>query len=56
LTDNLVKALREKFLTDRANSALTSLPFHQLLIKSLSKTGNIYSRGFLVTDVFDEVL
>ena len=56
LADDFIKALREKLLTNRADATLTSLALHKLLIKHLSESGNVDSRGWLVTDVLNPVL
>ena len=53
LTDNFVKALGEKLLSDWADSTLTSLALHELLIEHLSKTGNINSRCWLMAHILD---
>ena len=56
LTDDFVKTLREKLLSNWANATLTSLPFHELLVKHLTQTSNINTAGGLVANVLDPVL
>ena len=53
LTDNFVKALGEKLLSDWADSTLAGLALHELLIEHLSKTGNINSRCWLMAHILD---
>ena len=56
LTDNLVKALLEQFLADRAEASLTGLPLKQLLVEHLTEARNIDTTGRLVADLLAEVL
>ncbi len=48
LADNLLKTLLEKFLPHWANTALTCLSFHKLLIKHFSEAGNVDSASWLL--------
>ena len=56
LTDNLVKALLEEFLADRAEASLTGLPLEQLLVEHLAKARDVDTTGRLVADLLAEVL
>lgn len=56
LSDDLIKALGEKFLSDWADAAFASLSLHQLLVKHLTKTCHIDSSGLLVARILNVVL
>ena len=56
LTDDLIEALREELLTHWADSTLSGLALHELLIEHLTKAGHIDSRSWLVTNVLDPML
>ena len=56
LTDNLVEALLEQFLADRAEASLTGLPLEQLLVEHLTEARYIDTTGRLVADLLAEVL
>ena len=43
LPDNLIKALRKELLSDWADTALSGLPLHELLIEHLSEPGHVNS-------------
>lgn len=47
LSNDLIETLTEKFLSDRANTVVTGLALHQLLVKHLTKAGNINSGSLL---------
>ena len=53
LSDDLIEALREKFLPNWADAALSCLSLHELLVEHLSEASNIHSRGRLVTHVLN---
>ena len=53
LTNNLIKALREEFFTDGADAALSSLAFHQLLVKHLSESRDIDSGSGLMAHILN---
>ena len=55
LSDNLVKALRKQFFSDRTNSTLSGLSLHELLVKHFPQSGNIDSGSWLVAHVLDVV-
>ena len=55
LTDDFIEALGEELLTDGANATLSSLTFHKLLIKHFSQSGDIDSRGGLMTHILNPV-
>ena len=55
LSDDFIEALREEFLSYRTNSTLSGLSFHQFLIEHLSQTGYVYSWGWLMTNVLNEM-
>ena len=55
LADDLIEALGEEFLTDRANATLSGLTLHKLLIKHFSKSSDIDSRGGLMTNILNPV-
>ena len=56
LTDDLIEALREKLLSDRADSTFSSLALHKLLVKHFSQTSYINSAGWLMAHILDPVL
>ena len=56
LTDDLVEALAEELLTNGADSGLSCLSLHQLLIKELSEASDINSGCLLVAHVLNVVL
>ena len=56
LTDNLVKALLEEFLSDRAEASLTGLPLQQLLVEHLTEARDIDTAGRFMADLLAEVL
>ena len=41
LADDLLEALLEKFLADRADATFTGLPLHELLVEHLTEPGHI---------------
>ena len=56
LSDDLIKALREEFLSDRADATLTSLALHQLLVQQLTQSGHVNARGLLMAHILAVVL
>ena len=56
LADDLIEALGEELLTDGADATLSSLTLHKLLIKHFSQSGDIDSRGGLMTHILNPVL
>ena len=56
LSDNLIEALLEQFLTDGAEPGLTRLPLEQLLVEHLTEPGHIDTTGWLVAHLLHEVL
>jgi hypothetical protein len=56
LADDLIKALRKKLLSHWTDAAFTSLSFHQLLVKHLTKLCNVNSGCRVVADILDVVL
>jgi len=56
LTDDLVEALAEELLADRADAGLTCLSLHQLLIEKFSQACDINSCGLLVAHILNVVL
>ena len=56
LTDDFIETLRKQFFSDRANAALSSLAFHQLLVKHLSESGDVDSRCRLVAHILNIML
>lgn len=56
LTNDLVKALREEFLSDWADAALSGLALHKFLIEHLTQSCNVNSRCWLMTHILNEVL
>ena len=55
LTDDLIEALGEELLTDGADATLSGLTLHKLLIKHFSQSGDIDSRGGLMTHILNPV-
>lgn len=56
LSDDLIEALREKLLSNWTNAALTSLSFHEFLIKLFSQSSNINTGSWLVGNILNVVL
>jgi hypothetical protein len=55
LSDNFVEALWEKFFSNWADTALSSLSFHKFLIEHFSQSGNIHSGSWLMTNILDKM-
>ena len=56
LSDDLVEALTKELLAHGADSGLTGLALHNLLVQVLTQTSHVNTRGLLVANILDEVL
>ena len=56
LADDLIEALTEELLSDRADARLASLSLHQLLVEEFPQTSDVHSGRILVAHILDVVL